>query len=200
MPDSWSWQEAQETLSCRDPILASLFDLYPQERLTRVSTAFASLAKAVVAQQISTKAAEAIWGRILLQVKDVLPENFLALSLEAFVRLGLSRRKAQYLLGLAQYFARHGDAPWRWETLEDEEVRKELQALKGIGPWTVDMFLIFYLLRPNILPMKDLGIQKAAESLYGKGQLLRLKELWSPWCTVAAWTLWRHLDPVAVRY
>src|SRR5690242_10905905 len=119
---------------------------------------------------------------------------------------GLSRRKAEYLAGLARGFVDGTLHPGAWERMDDEEVIAELVQVRGIGRWTAEMFLMFNLLRPDVLPLDDLGLQRAIRLHYFKGRrvsprtMRRVAQAWAPWRSVATWYLWRSLDPIPVEY
>jgi DNA-3-methyladenine glycosylase II len=118
----------------------------------------------------------------------------------------LSQRKAEYLSDLARHFASGKLDPKRWRKLDDESVIAQLIDVKGIGRWTAEMFLMFHELRPDVLPVDDLGLQKAMARLFLKDArptrdaMLALAEPWRPWRSVATWYLWRSLEPVPVDY
>jgi DNA-3-methyladenine glycosylase II len=115
---------------------------------------------------------------------------------------GLSGAKSLYLKDLAAHFDTQAVRPRRWPRMDDEAIIEELTQVKGIGRWSVEMFLIFHLKRPDVLPVDDLGLRRAMERAYNEGEPLtrdRMRELaksWSPWRSVATWYLWRSLDPV----
>lgn len=198
------WEEAKVHLSKKDKTLKRIIESYQGETLTRRGDAFFSLARAIVGQQISVKAADTIWKRLETAAGDMKPELVLLLSAETLRGVGLSQSKMLYLLGLARYFDEHPKP--KWEKMTDEEVIKELTALKGIGKWTAEMFLIFHLHRPDVFPIDDIGLQKGVERHYNKGEklpkdkLLAFGERWRPYRSVATWYFWRSLDPVPVEY
>jgi DNA-3-methyladenine glycosylase II len=119
---------------------------------------------------------------------------------------GLSQRKAEYLSDLARHFASGKLDPKRWRKLDDEAVIAQLVDVKGIGRWTAEMFLMFHELRPDILPVDDLGLQKAMAAQFMKDErptrsaMLALGESWRPWRSVATWYLWRSLEPIPADY
>jgi DNA-3-methyladenine glycosylase II len=208
------WDEAARDLSRRDRVLARLIGRYPDIHLKRRSDPFTTLARAIVAQQISVKAADAIWRRFVALVgrmpshgfPRLVPARVAATSAEALRAAGLSRPKAGYLIDLADHFASGRLDPKRWRTLDDEALIAALIDVKGIGRWTAEMFLIFHELRPDVLPLDDLGLQRAFFTHYNNGMRLdrramgALAEPWRPWRSVATWYLWRSLDPVPVEY
>jgi DNA-3-methyladenine glycosylase II len=119
---------------------------------------------------------------------------------------GLSDRKTEYIADLAQHFADGKIHVERWPEMGDEDIIAELVEVRGIGRWTAEMFLIFNLLRPDVFPLDDLGLQKGIRVSYFKnravslGRMKKLGETWRPWRSVATWYLWRSLDPVPVEY
>jgi DNA-3-methyladenine glycosylase II len=119
---------------------------------------------------------------------------------------GLSRQKVAYLQDLAQHFVDGRIKPRRWHTMADHDVIKELVEVKGIGRWTAEMFLIFYLMRPDVWPVDDIGLIRAIEKFHHDGERLskaeveEYREFYAPWGTVATWYFWRSLDPIPVTY
>lgn len=195
------WQKACEVLASRDERLASLIVTFPTSRLCRNNPSFITLAKAIVGQQISIKAASAIWLRLEQQGGNT-EDGLLSFSDDDLRSIGLSARKIIYLKAVAQY-ALTG-ALEDLAALPEEEVKARLLSLPGVGPWTAEMFLIFALLKPDVLPLSDLGLRKALALHYALGDdqksLLAQGELWRPYRTVATWYLWRSLDAIEVLY
>jgi DNA-3-methyladenine glycosylase II len=158
---------------------------------------FQTLAGSIISQQLSFKAADTIKRRVLEVVPSFTPEGCLSVSFDALRGAGLSTRKARYIIELSHRV--HGgrldfDALARQP---DQEVITALAALPGIGQWTAEMFLIFGLKRPNVLALGDAGLQRAARLLYGEdAELETIGRVWQPYCSVASWYLWRHLDAV----
>ncbi|HEX8009940.1 MAG TPA: DNA-3-methyladenine glycosylase [Casimicrobiaceae bacterium] len=208
------WDEAALALSRRDRVLKRLIRRSPGIHLKRRSDPFTTLARAIVGQQISVKAADAIWRRFVTLLADAPPRGFprlapqrvAAQSVQALRGCGLSQRKAEYLSDLADHFASGRFDPKRWKRLDDEALISALIDVKGIGRWTAEMFLIFHELRPDVLPLDDLGLQRALCTHYNDGAnlnraaMVALAEPWRPWRSVATWYLWRSLDPVPVEY
>ena len=165
-----------------------------------------TLARAIVGQQISVKAAQSVWDRFALCVGEVTPAGVLARPARALRACGLSDRKTEYIVDLARRFEGGRVHPHRWPDMRDEEIIADLVQVRGIGRWTAEMFLIFNLLRPDVFPLDDLGLQAAIRRYYfggRKGSLARMRRLgagWAPWRSVATWYLWRALDPVPVEY
>ena len=195
------WEKAKCELSLNDPVLAALIGNHPGI-LVRRADPFSTLARSIVGQQISVKAADSVWGRLLKETGAVTPENVASCS--RLRECGLSGRKAEYLLDLALHFEK-GKLDGLDEK-EDEEIVKTLTQIRGIGRWTAEMFLIFQALRPDVLPLDDLGLQRAIGLHYNEGnpvgrkEMLKIGEGWKPWRSVATWYLWRSLDPVPVEY
>ncbi len=167
--------------------------------------AFQSLARSIVGQQISVKAAHAVWIRLEETLGRVSPRQAAAADVETLRGAGLSMRKAEYVRDLALWFSAGGGRRIRWLELTDAEVIDVLTERRGIGRWTAEMFLIFCLLRPDVFPVDDLGLLRALGDLYGTDKCERLTALqfgeqWEPWRSCATWHLWRHLDPVPVAY
>jgi len=186
--------------------MAALIARYPDAILADRGDPFQTLARAIVGQQISVKAADSIWTRFAGYVKHVAPGHVAALELDSLAACGLSRRKAEYLRDLATHFVDGRVEPARWKKMDDEAVIAELADVRGIGRWTAEMFLIFSLRRPDVWPIDDIGLQKAVALHYLGNQrptpkaLRQHGERHAPWRTVATWYLWRSLDPVEVQY
>jgi DNA-3-methyladenine glycosylase II len=186
--------------------MAALIVRYPDAVLANRGDPFQTLARAIVGQQISVKAADSVWARFAGYVRDIKPEHVVTLELEALAACGLSRRKAEYVRDLAGHFADGRVAPKRWQRMQDAAVIAELIDVRGIGRWTAEMFLIFNLRRPDVWPLDDIGLQKAVAQHYcaderpAPTRLREIGEQFAPWRTVATWYLWRSLDPVVVQY
>ena len=200
------WRVAARTLARRDPVLRRLVKLYDGERLEPRGDAFGTLARAIVGQQISVKAAASVWARLEQRLGEVTPENVARARLDRLRRCGLSQQKARYCRSLAAHFLERRIDPSRWHDEDDEAIIAELVRVKGIGRWTAEMFLIFYLLRPDVLPLGDIGLKRALMLHYAEGgalshtDMIAIGEGWRPWRSVATWYLWRSLDPLPVLY
>lgn len=204
------WEEAKASLSCTDPTLGEVirrFATDPEDHdppLTSRGDLFYTLANAIVGQQISAAAADAVWSRLLNRLGGVDPSKVREASPEDLRSVGLSGRKVEYLQGVARSFPQLLTFPW--SEMTDQEVIKALTTLRGIGPWTAEMVLIFTLLRPDVLPLGDIGVIRAVERLYHHGEKLSKSEVeliaerWRPYRTVAVWYLWRTIDAEPVRY
>jgi DNA-3-methyladenine glycosylase II len=196
------WDEATRELAARDPVLSKLATRYPGLAVGSRGDAFSTLARAIVGQQISVRAAQSVWDRLVAELSEVNPERLGAADLARLRTCGLSGQKAAYLLDLAQRFSSGALDPARWNALDDEALIVELTQVKGIGRWTAEMFLIFNMARPDVLPLDDIGLQRAMSLHYNTGRPLsklkmrRIGNGWAPWRSVATWYLWRSLDPL----
>ena len=200
------WDRAKHALARSDPVLGAIIRRYPRMHLVSRGDAFQTLARSIVGQQISVKAAQSVWGRVAAVAAPVTPQAMGALDTAALRACGLSARKAEYVLDLAAHFASGRLVPERWRAMDDEAVIADLVDVRGVGRWTAEMFLIFNLLRPDVLPVDDLGLQKAIRISYRNGRKItetgirRVARAWQPWRSVATWYLWRSLDPLPVEY
>ena len=200
------WDRAKRALARRDPVMAAIIRSRPKVFLMRRGEPFLTLARAICGQQISVKAAQSVWDRVVACCGEVTPENVLAKPRPRLRACGLSDRKTEYIADLAQHFADGRIHVHRWPRMSDEEIIAELVEVRGIGRWTAEMFLIFNLLRPDVFPLDDLGLQKAIRVSYFRKRAVSLKtvrqlgESWRPWRSVATWYLWRSLDPLPVEY
>jgi len=201
------WDDALEQLVKRDRILKKIIPQFPDIWLTTRGNPFITLARSICGQQISVKAAESVWQRVLLECgKRPTPASVQKAGLERLRAAGLSGRKAEYILDLSTHFSNKLVQPTKWESMPDEEIIEELIAIRGIGRWTAEMFLIFNLQRPDVLPLDDVGLLNAISLHYFSGEPVSRFEArevaqgWQPFRTVATWYLWRSLDPVPVEY
>jgi DNA-3-methyladenine glycosylase II len=200
------WARAKRHLSAADPVLGTLITRYKGLTLASRGDAFQTLARSIVGQQISVKAAQSVWDRFAVAAGDVQPQRVLRLTEMQLRGCGLSGQKVKYLRDLSERFASGVIDVERWHTMDDETLIADLTQVKGIGRWTAEMFLIFYLTRPDVFPLGDLGVQRALSLHYNKGKPLSdrriaaLGKSWTPWRSVATWYLWRSLDPVPVEY
>ena len=198
------WEAAKAHLRAVDPVMAAVIDAYEDPPLRSKRDVFQTLVHAIVGQQISAKAADAVWGRFVAEVGEVTPSCILEKSVESLRGVGLSGRKVEYIQGLAREGERITSADW--DAMSDDEVRRTLIALRGVGPWTAEMVLIFSLLRADILPLGDIGVIRAVEQLYRGGDRMSVEEVaevaecWAPYRTAGTWYLWRHLDAEPVEY
>jgi len=200
------WEEACKHLSRKDRVMKRLIPQFGDVRLESRGDAFTTLARSIVGQQISVKAAQTVWDKFEVLPRRMTPSNVLKLKVDDMRGCGLSARKVEYLVDLAIHFdtqAVHVDA---WKDMADELIIEELVAIRGIGRWTAEMFLIFHLMRPNVLPLDDLGLLKGISQHYfsdepvSRAEARELGEGWAPYRSVATWYIWRSLDPLPVDY
>ncbi|RUR69754.1 DNA-3-methyladenine glycosylase 2 family protein [Variovorax guangxiensis] len=200
------WEEACKHLSRKDRVMKRLIPKFGDACLESRGDAFTTLARSVVGQQISVKAAQSVWDKFAALPRKLTPANVLKLKVDDMRGAGLSARKIEYLVDLALHFDSglvHVDA---WKDMEDEQIIEELVAIRGIGRWTAEMFLIFHLMRPNVLPVDDLGLLNGISVNYFSGDPVSRSDArdvavaWAPYCSVATWYIWRSLDPAPVTY
>jgi len=195
------WDKACADLVKRDRILKKLIPKFGPVHLLSRDDPFVTLARSVVGQQISTAAAQALWQRVEAACPKLVPQQFIKLGHEKLAACGLSKRKTEYILDLAQHFVSGALHVGKWTSMDDEDVIAELTSIRGIGRWTAEMFLIFNLARPNVLPLDDLGLIRAISVNYFSGEPVTRSEArevaanWEPWRTVATWYMWRSLEP-----
>ncbi len=200
------WDAAKKHLIINDRVLGKIISSYHGETLTVRGDAFYTLARSIVGQQISVKAADSVWKKFENNLQNVTPQALLASKEENLRECGLSGQKIRYLQGISKHFITNDTHIKNWHSLSDEEILAELTSLSGIGRWTAEMFMIFHLSRPDVLPLADIGLQKAIFRHYNQNQKMTLSEIfelaqkWKPYRSVATWYLWRSLDPVPVAY
>jgi DNA-3-methyladenine glycosylase II len=198
------WARACTELAAADAKFVPLIEAHPAMRLAARGDAFQTLARSVIGQQISVKAAQSVWNRFAAHCVSVDPDTVVRMDAEGLRACGLSGRKVEYLTSLAQHFIARPGGIDDWSGMDDEGIVAELTAIRGIGVWTAQMFLIFHLARPDVLPLADLGLRRAIELRYSRGHppaaalVSRLSMCWTPWRTAATWYMWRSLeaDPV----
>lgn len=194
------WDKACADLVKRDRILKKLIPKFGPAHLVKRGDPFVTLARSVVGQQISVPSAQSLWARIGDACPKLAPQPVIRLGADKLIACGLSKRKTEYILDLAQHFvsgALHVD---KWTSMDDEDVIAELTQIRGISRWTAEMFLIFNLSRPDVLPLDDPGLIRAISVNYFSGEPVTRSEArevaanWEPWRTVATWYMWRSLD------
>lgn len=204
------WDEACRHLARRDRVMKKLIPRFGEARLASRGDAFTTLARSIVGQQISVKAAQSVWDRFAATVggrsTHLPPAKVAAMPAPALREAGLSARKCEYLLDLAGHFAEGRVRAALWDEMDDEAIIAQLVDIRGIGRWTAEMFLIFHLMRPNVLPLDDLGLIKGISLNYFSGEPVSRAEArevgdaWAPFRSVATWYIWRSLDPLPVEY
>ena len=200
------WDDACKHLMKKDRVMKRLIPQFGDACLQTRGDAFVTLARSIVGQQISVKAAKTVWDRFTLLPKQVTAANVLKLKIDDMRAAGLSVRKVEYLVDLALHFDNGAVHVKAWEAMDDEAIIDELTAIRGIGRWTAEMFLIFHLMRPNILPLDDVGLINGISKSYFSGDAVSRSDArevaaaWAPYCSVATWYIWRSLDPLPVEY
>ena len=204
LPDYW--EQACHHLVQKDRVMKRLIPQFGQACLQSRGDAFVTLARSIVGQQISVKAAQSVWDKFVRLPRQMTPRNVLKLKVDDMRAAGLSARKVEYLVDLALHFDSGAVHVKAWETMPDEDIIGELVAIRGIGRWTAEMFLIFHLMRPNVLPLDDVGLINGISKNYFSGEAVsrsdarEVARAWAPYCTVATWYIWRSLDPLPVEY
>ena len=200
------WAEACDHLARRDRVMKRVIPLFGDACLESRGDAFVTLARSIVGQQISVKAAQSVWNRFEALPRRMTPANVLKLKVDDMRAAGLSARKVEYLVDLALHFDSGRIHVKQWDGMDDEAIIAELVAIRGIGRWTAEMFLMFHLLRPNVLPLDDVGLINGISLNYFSGEPVsrsearEVAEAWAPWRSVATWYMWRSLEPLPVAY
>ena len=201
------WQQSKEFLTHTDPKLAKLILEHQQYSISSRGEALETLLRSIVGQQISVQAAASVWGKLEKKIGKIKPEDVILMSFEELKSCGLSKQKVQYIINICNHFINFSIKDHLyWENRSFESIYDELITIKGVGPWTAEMFGMFYLLEKDIFPIKDIGIIRAMNQIYGEGKPLSLEkiiaisETWRPYRSVACWFLWRSIDSEEVLY
>ncbi|MDB5856441.1 MAG: alkA [Ramlibacter sp.] len=200
------WEEARKYLTRKDRVMKRIIPLFGSACLQSRGDAFTTLARSIVGQQISVKAAQTVWDRFSALPRRMTPASVLKLKVDDMRAAGLSARKIEYLVDLALHFDSGAVHVESWLGMEDEDIVAELVGIRGIGRWTAEMFLIFHLMRPNVLPLDDVGLISGISKNYFSGEAVSRSDArevaaaWNPYCSVATWYIWRSLDPLPVAY
>ncbi|MCB2002067.1 MAG: DNA-3-methyladenine glycosylase 2 family protein [Rhodoferax sp.] len=200
------WEDACKHLSRKDRVMKRLIAQSDGAYLQTRGDAFITLARSIVGQQISVKAAQNVWDRFVLLPRKMTAANVLKLKVDDMRSAGLSARKIEYLVDLALHFDSGAIDVEAWKAMDDETIIAELVGIRGIGRWTAEMFLIFHLMRPNVLPLDDVGLINGISQNYFSGDAVSRSDArdvavaWTPYCSVATWYIWRSLDPLPVAY
>ena len=198
------WDDACKHLMKKDRVMKRLIPQFGDATLQTRGDAFTTLARSIVGQQISVKAAQTVWDRFAKLPRKVTPANVLKLKVDDMRAAGLSARKVEYLVDLALKFDAGAVHVKSWEEMDDEAIIAELVSIRGIGRWTAEIFLMFHLMRPNVLPLDDVGLINGISKNYFSGESVSRSDArevaaaWSPYCSVATWYIWRSLDPLPV--
>lgn len=201
------WQEACEVLCLQSPVWVNLIQRHSDRALRSRGAPFETMLRSLVGQQISVKAADAVWARVVDALGgQVTSQALLALGDDSLKATGLSRQKITYSRALSE-FEQSGLLSLKLlDSMDDETCTRHLCEIKGVGRWTAQMFLMFCLRRPNVWPVDDIGVQRGISRQFFEGEpigpkeALQFGEKLKPWRTVAAWYLWRSLDPAVVDY
>ena len=199
------WEKGKKELKKIDKNIKKIIELYEFPSLTTRENMFFTLIRSIVGQQISVRAADTIWDKIVNEAKEIRPEIIYSMDENIMRDCGLSKRKVEYMKAVSEKWL-NGYDKINWHELSDEAVTEKLVEIRGIGKWTAEMILIFTLMRPDIFPMGDIGAIRALEKIYNKGQKMKKEQIeeivkkWKPWRTIATWYLWRSIDPVPVQY
>ena len=200
------WGEACKHLMKKDRVMKRLIPQFGEASLQSRGDAFVTLARSIVGQQVSVKAAQTVWDRFAKLPRKITPANVLKLKVDDMRAAGLSARKVEYIVDLALHFDNGALHVKKWSEMTDDAIIEELVAIRGIGRWTAEMFLMFHLMRPNVLPLDDVGLINGISHNYFSGEAVSRSEArevaaaWAPYCSVATWYIWRSLDPVPVSY
>ena len=205
MADPDYWEDAILHISKRDDVLSKIIGQNLEPMLNPHGDVFRTLIKSIVGQQISIQAADATWDRMVGLLGEINPNEICKAGLMDLRGCGLSMRKAEYISGVSEMWM-DGRLDIDWGGLEQIEIRDRLLSIRGVGPWTVDMVLIFSLGFTDVLPTGDVGLLRAVENNYAGGRRLSAEEVmviaepWRPYRTVATWYLWRTIDAEPVSY
>ena len=200
------WNKGKSYLSNNDKVLKLIIDKFPDEYLKLNTNFYQALLNSIIGQQISVSAASSIKKKFFNLNKNIKPSNILKLSDETLKKCGLSRQKILYINNISKFFLINKKFMSNINLYDEGIIKEKLISIKGVGNWTVDMFLLFGVGSSDIFPKGDLGFIKAISKFYKKEipinevYLNKLKERWSPYSSVATWYLWRSLDPIAVSY
>ena len=200
------WDDACKHLTRKDRVMKRLIAQSDGACLQTRGDAFTTLARSIVGQQISVRAAQTVWDRFALLPRKMSPANILKLKVDDMRAAGLSARKVEYLVDLSLHFDSGAIQVGAWDAMDDEAIITELVGIRGIGRWTAEMFLIFHLMRPNVLPLDDVGLITGISKNYFSGDSVSRSDArevagaWTPYCSVATWYIWRSLDPLPVEY
>ena len=201
------WNKAKRILSKRDKVFKKIINKYKEGFLTTRNDPFFSICRTIVGQQISTKAADSIWNKFSKQCNNkIKPEIVLKLTQRSLKQSGLSRQKISYLKNISSNFKNKSFVVSKIKKMNDEEAIKYITQLKGLGVWSAEMFLMFNLNRPDIFPLKDIGLLRAISKNYKQNYppsdqfLKKISKLHAGYRSVFTWYMWRSIDPVDVEY
>ena len=196
------WQESLDYLCQKDKNMAEIINKHNNDVFSTEKSALESLLGSIVSQQISVKAASSIWSRIIDLVGKITTSNVLAIGAKKLKSCGLSNQKSQYFINIAEHFHTHAiNNETYWHNRDYAEIQDELIQIKGVGPWTIEMFGMFYLQEKDIFPLKDVGIIRAINQLYSNNkdalemsEIIEISNQWKPYRSIAALFLWHSID------
>ena len=200
------WNKGKIYLSNKDKVLKNLIKNFSKEHMILNSNYYHALLNSIIGQQISVSAANAVKIRFFKLDKNMTPKKLLKIDIRTLKKIGLSRQKIQYIKNISIFFIENKKFINKIDQYDESLIRSKLIEIKGVGNWTIDMFLIFSLGYSNIAPRGDLGFNKAISKLYKKKlplsdkYLLKIYKLWTPYNSMATWYLWRSLDPIPISY
>ena len=200
------WNKGSIYLSNKDKVLKKIIDQFPKQSLILNDNSFHALINSIIGQQISVSAANSMKNKLFALRKNITPRTIKNIKKIDLKKCGLSKQKILYINNIADFFVENKKFIYEIDKSEDQYIREKLIEIKGIGNWTVDMFLIFTHGSSNIFPTGDLGFIKAISKHYKKDLplddnfLSTLLKRWSPYSSIATWYLWRSLDPIPVSY
>tara|TARA_B100000686_G_C16600989_1_gene868588 strand:+ start:185 stop:811 length:627 start_codon:yes stop_codon:yes gene_type:complete len=201
------WKKAKKVSSKKDSVLKKIIKKYNEGFLTTRNNPFYSLCRTIIGQQISTKAADSIWSKFEKKCKkNIKPKTILKIPNRNLKSAGLSRQKISYLKNIAKAFANKSFDLKKLKKMDDNEAVQYITKLKGLGVWSAEMFLMFNLNRPDIFPIKDIGLLRAISKNYktsyppSKIFLSKISKLHAGYRTVFTWYMWRSIDPSDVEY
>jgi len=200
------WNKGKIYLSKKDKNLKNIINNFPKEHMVLNSNYYHALLNSIIGQQISVSAANSVKEKFFKLDQKMTPKNLLNIKFQSLKKVGLSKQKVQYIRNVSLFFNENKKFIKNINRIEESTLREKLITIKGIGNWTIDMFLIFSIGNSNISPRGDLGFNKAISQLYNKKlplsdkYLSKLYKLWSPYNSMATWYLWRSLDPLPINY
>ena len=200
------WEQAVFYLSDNDPIMKNIINNHNEDHLQSRDDPFNALCRTIIGQQISVKAAASIWNKFAAGTKNINPKTVIKYGNNNIRKCGISNKKVEYIIGLSNFFIKNPDSVNLWKKMDDKSIIKELCQLKGIGPWSAEIFLMFCLLRPDVLPLGDLGLRRAVGKNYLNTfdptyeEVEKVAKKWIPYRSAATWFLWKSIDPIPVAY
>ena len=200
------WNKGKIYLSNNDSVLKKIINQYPAQYLKLNDNSFHALINSIIGQQISVSAANSMKNKLFSLKRNITPRTVKNLKKNDLRKCGLSKQKILYVNNISDFFLSNKNFITKINQVDEKLIREKLIEIKGIGNWTVDMFLLFTYGSSNIFPAGDLGFVKAISKHYKKDLplndkfLLKLNKKWSPYSSIATWYLWRSLDPIPVSY